>query len=73
MKPYSSLMRLLIALVLVCLIGSAHAGTYAIAGRIGGVTDGDTLTLLDAECPLTSSVAATFVRIGSTSTSSGLR
>ena len=36
------------ALCLVCLIDSTHAGTHAIEGRIVGVSDGDTITLLEA-------------------------
>ena len=34
---------------LVSLVASTHAGTHQIEGRIVGVHDGDTITLLDAE------------------------
>jgi endonuclease YncB( thermonuclease family) len=37
------------ALCLVGLVGSTHAGAHQIEGRIVGVHDGDTITLLDAE------------------------
>ena len=35
------------SLCLVGLVVSTHAGTHQIEGRIVGVTDGDTITLLD--------------------------
>lgn len=37
------------ALCLVGLVAAAHAGTHTFEGRIVGVHDGDTVTLLDAE------------------------
>ncbi len=37
------------ALCLAGLVASTHAGTHQIEGRIVGVHDGDTITLLDAE------------------------
>ena len=37
------------ALCLIGLAGAAHAATHTIEGRIVGVHDGDTITLLDAE------------------------
>ena len=42
-------MRFTVALCLVGLVASTHAGTHQIEGRIVGVTDGDTITLLDAD------------------------
>jgi endonuclease YncB( thermonuclease family) len=42
-------MRGITALCLVGLVGSTHAGTHQLEGRIVGVHDGDTITLLDAE------------------------
>jgi endonuclease YncB( thermonuclease family) len=42
-------MRLITSLCLVGLVASTHAGTHTIEGRIVGVTDGDTITLLDAD------------------------
>ena len=41
--------RWLIALCLVGLVGSTHASTHQIEGRVVGITDGDTITLLDAD------------------------
>lgn len=37
------------ALCLVGLVAGTHAGTHTIEGRIVGVTDGDTITLLDGD------------------------
>ena len=37
------------ALCLVGLVASSHAGTHQIEGRIVGIADGDTITLLDAD------------------------
>lgn len=37
------------AVLLVGMVASAHGGTHQIDGRVVGVTDGDTVTLLDAE------------------------
>ena len=42
-------MRWITALLLVALVASTHAGTHQVEGRVVGVTDGDTITLLDAE------------------------
>ena len=39
----------IITLCLAGLVGSTHAGTHQIEGRIVGVTDGDTITLLDVD------------------------
>ena len=33
---------------MLCFVGSTHAGTHQMEGRIVGVNDGDTITLLDA-------------------------
>ena len=41
--------RWITSLCLVGLVASTHAGTHQIEGRIVGVHDGDTITLLDAE------------------------
>ena len=42
-------LRCITALCLVGLVASTHAGTHTIEGRIVGVSDGDSITLLDAE------------------------
>ena len=42
-------LRCITALCLVGLVASTHAGTHQIEGRIVGVHDGDTITLLDAD------------------------
>ena len=41
--------RWITALCLVGMVASTHAGTHQIEGRIVGVHDGDTITLLDAD------------------------
>jgi endonuclease YncB( thermonuclease family) len=41
--------RWITSLCLVGLVASTHAGTHQIEGRIVGVTDGDTITLLDVD------------------------
>ena len=41
--------RLITALCLIGLVGSTHAGTHQIKGRIVGIHDGDSITLLDAD------------------------
>lgn len=41
--------RWITALCLVGLVASTHAGTHTIEGRIVGVSDGDTITLLDVD------------------------
>ena len=43
----SHVIRRLTALFLACLVASTHAATHTIEGRIVGITDGDTVTLLD--------------------------
>jgi endonuclease YncB( thermonuclease family) len=49
--PHGSrhLSRWISALCLVGLVGGTEAGTHQLEGRIVGVTDGDTITLLDAD------------------------
>ena len=47
--PVDCPIRWITALCLVSLVASTHAGTRAIEGRVVGVHDGDTITLLDAE------------------------
>ena len=42
-------MRWITALLLAGMVASAHACTHQIEGRVVGVTDGDTITLLDAD------------------------
>ena len=42
-------MQWITALLLVGLVASAQAGTHQIEGRVVGVHDGDTITLLDSE------------------------
>ena len=41
--------RWITSLCLVGLVASTHAGTHQIEGRIVGVHDGDTITLLDVD------------------------
>ena len=41
--------RLIRWITALCLVASTHAGTHRLEGRVVGVTDGDTITLLDAE------------------------
>ena len=41
--------RWIIALLLAGLVAAVHAGTHQIEGRIVGVHDGDTITLLDVD------------------------
>ena len=42
-------MRFVTTLCLFGLVASTHAGAHTIEGRIVGVSDGDTITLLDAD------------------------
>ena len=42
-------LRCITAICLVGLVASTHAGTHQIEGRIVGMTDGDTITLLDTD------------------------